>query len=89
MSHARTDELRRMAKALGLRYTRGYTLPGGRRVNEDTTTTLHPACVTFSEDEDGALWCEDAISPRQALALAMVVDEPLRADSSAAEDENE
>lgn len=72
MTHARTDELRRMAKALGLRYTRGYVLDGGRRVNEDTTTTLHPACVTFSEDEDGALWCEDAISPRQALALAMV-----------------
>jgi hypothetical protein len=89
MTHAKTDELRRMAKALGLRYTRGYTLPGGRRVNEDTTTTLHPACVTFSEDEDGALWVEDAISPRQALALAMVAGEPLRADSSVEWDENE
>ena len=75
MAHARTDELRRMAKALGVRYTCGLTLAGWRRVNEDTTTTLHPACVTFSEDEDGALWCEDAVSPRQALALAMVVDE--------------
>lgn len=75
MTHARTDELRRMAAALGIRYTCGHTLDGGRRANEDTTTTLHPACVTFSEDEDGALWVEDAISPRQALALAMVVDE--------------
>lgn len=74
MTHARTDELRRMAKALGIRYTRGYVMGDGRRVNEDSVTTLHPACVTFSEDEDGALWCEDAISPRQALALAMVVD---------------
>jgi hypothetical protein len=75
MAHERTDELRRMAKALGLRYTRGYSMGDGRRVNEDATTTLYPACVTFSEDEDGALWVEDAISPRQALALALVVDE--------------
>lgn len=75
MTHEKTDALRRMAKALGLRYTRGYVLDGGRRMNEDTTTTLYPSCVTFSEDEDGALWVEDAISPRQALALALVVDE--------------
>lgn len=74
MTHARTDELRRMATALGIRYTRGYVM-GDKRVDEDTTTTLYPACVTFSEDEDGALWCEDAISPRQALALVMVVSD--------------
>ena len=75
MAHDKTDELRRMAKALGLRYTRGYSMGDGRRVDEDTVTTLYPACVAFSEDEDGALWVEDAISPRQALALALVVDE--------------
>ena len=75
MTHAKTDELRRMASALGIRYTRGLTLAGGKRVDEDTTTTLYPACVTFSEDEDGALWVEDAVSPRQALALAMVVSD--------------
>lgn len=74
MTHEKTDTLRAMASALGIRYTRGYVM-GDRRVNEDTTTTLYPSCVTFSEDEDGALWVEDAISPRQALALAMVVDE--------------
>lgn len=74
MTHEKTDTLRCMAAALGIRYTRGYVM-GDRRVNEDTTTTLYPSCVTFSEDEDGALWCEDAVSPRQALALAMVVDE--------------
>ena len=73
MTHEKTDTLRRMAAALGLRYTRGYVMDD-RRVNEDTTTTLHPSCITFSEDEDGALWVEDAISPRQALALAMVVE---------------
>ena len=78
MAHDKTDELRRMAKALGLRYTRGYTLPGGRRVNEENVTTLWPvqgdasASLTFEEDEDGHLWCEDDLTPLQALMLAMV-----------------
>ena len=73
MSDGRTEALRRMAKALGMRYTRGYNL-GGRRVDEDRVTTLYPACVTFEEDEDGNLWCEDALSVRQALALGLVVE---------------
>lgn len=74
MSDGRTEALRRMAEALGMRYTRGYNL-GGRRVDEDRVTTLYPACVTFSEDEDGALWVEDAVTPRQAVALAMAREE--------------
>lgn len=74
MSDGRTKALRRMAKALGMRYTRGYSM-GGRRVDEDRVTTLYPACVTFSEDEDGALWVEDAVTPRQAVALAMAREE--------------
>jgi hypothetical protein len=30
--------------------------------------------VTVEEDEDGHLWCEDALSVRQALALGLVVE---------------
>jgi hypothetical protein len=74
---SKTDELRAVAEALGLRVTHGYTLPGGRRVNEENVTTLWPGndpqlSLTFEEDEDGHLWCEDDLTPLQALMLAMV-----------------
>jgi hypothetical protein len=75
---SKTDELRAVAEALGLRVTHGYTLPGGRRVNEENVTTLWAregdasTSLTFEEDEDGHLWCEDDLTPLQALMLAMV-----------------
>ena len=68
---AGTEALRAAASALGVRYTRGYVLAGGRRVNEDNVTTLYPACVTVSEDADGNMWVEDPVTPLQALAVAM------------------
>lgn len=70
-----TAKLRAAARLLGMRYTRGYRIGAeGRRINADNVTTLYPACVTFEEDEDGNLWCEDALSVRQALALGLVVE---------------
>lgn len=70
-----TERLRTVARLLGMRYTRGYRIGAeGRRINADNVTTLYPACVTFEEDEDGNLWCEDALSVRQALALGLVVE---------------
>ena len=75
----KTDELRAMASALGIRYTCGLVC-GDHRVNEDSVTTLYrqvggpSRSVTFEEDADGALWVADEVSPRQAVALAMVDD---------------
>lgn len=70
-----TERLRAAARLLGMRYTRGYRIGAdGRRINADNVTTLYPACVTVEEDEDGHLWCEDALSVRQALALGLVVE---------------
>jgi hypothetical protein len=70
-----TERLRAVARLLGMRYTRGYRIGAeGRRINADNVTTLYPACVTFEEDEDGHLWCEDALSVRQALAMGLVVE---------------
>lgn len=78
MTHDKTATLRCMAAALGIRYTRGLTLEGGRRVNEDSVTTLHPTpdvadSVCVEEDEDGALWVADPVTPRQALLLALAM----------------
>lgn len=70
-----TAQLRAVARLLGMRYTRGYRIGAdGRRINEDNVTTLYPSRVTVEEDEDGHLWCEDALSVRQALALGLVVE---------------
>lgn len=70
-----TERLRAVARLLGMRYTRGYHVgETGRRINEDNVTTLYPSRVTLEEDEDGHLWCEDALSVRQALALGLVVE---------------
>lgn len=79
MPHDKTSTLRCMAAALGIRYTRGYVM-GDRRVNEDSVTTLHPTpdvadSVCIEEDEDGALWVADAVTPRQAIVLALARDD--------------
>ncbi len=74
----KTDALRAMADERGVRWTAGYRLEG-RVVNEDDVTCVWPVegradlTLTFAEDEDGHLWCEDELSPAQALAAAMAV----------------
>lgn len=72
MSHERTERLRELASAVGLRYARGYRMPDGRTLDGESVTTLYPSRLTFSEDEDGHLWCEDDLDPVQALVLGMV-----------------
>lgn len=68
-----TAKLREAAKALGMRYRRGYSIgEDGRRINTDNITTLYPGGMTVEEDEDGNLWCDDPLSVRQALAIALI-----------------
>lgn len=72
-----TERLRELALARGLEVRHGWSLPGGRRVDDDRVTTVYavpgdPASsLTFEEDEDGNLWCADDMSPRQALGAVL------------------
>ena len=77
MSHGRTDELRGICDMLGIRYTVGLQSEDGRRTDEDRVTTIWAreddasSSTAFEEDEDGALWCADALSPVQAVSAAV------------------
>lgn len=66
-----TRDLRRGARARGIRVTEGLVV-GGRRINRDDTTTPWCAdgehCVTFEEDDDG-LFCADPLTSDEALML--------------------
>lgn len=75
-----TDSLRDALEALGVKYTCGYTMKGGKAVNEDNVTCVWPDndprhTVTF-EEEDGygcepCLHVEDGITVTQAIAIAL------------------
>lgn len=69
---APTEELRELALTRGLEVRHGWSLPGGRRVDDDRVTTVYavpgdPASSLTFEEDDGALWCADDMSPRQAV----------------------
>lgn len=74
---SKTEELRRLASRQDVLWTAGYELSDGRRVNRDNVTTIWPvkgdaaSSLTFYEDEAGALWCEDEVSPAQAMGAAV------------------
>ena len=71
-----TERLRELARACEITYTCGYKV-SGRRIQEDTVTALYAidgdaeSSITIEQDEDGALWVVDAVTPMQAVGLAM------------------
>ena len=73
---ATTERLRAAADAAGVPWRAGLVEGSPeRRVDLGTATALGPTdaeSLTLTEDGDGNLWCEDALSVRQALALAHV-----------------
>ena len=70
-----TELLRAECRRSGVRYTRGYTLADGRRVNEDNVTCIwrdnDPVNTLTFEEDDGALFCADNMSVAQCIAAAM------------------
>ena len=84
MAYEKTRQLRASLDALGIRYTRGYSLgsdewkkPTDERTDLDRVTCVWPRSadaahsVTFEEDEWGDMWVADEVTPAQALALAL------------------
>lgn len=84
MAYTKTDALRAALDALGIRYTRGYSLgsaewrkPTEQRTDLERVTCVWPRSadvthsVTFEEDEGGCMWVADDVTPAQALALAL------------------
>lgn len=71
-----TERLRELARACEITYTCGYKV-SGRRIQEDTVTALYAidgdvtSSITIEQDEDGALWVMDAVTPVQAVGLAL------------------
>lgn len=68
-----TALLRSEAAKRGAYYTTGYGLSDGRRIMEDSVTSIWangtPRMVTFEEHDDGNLVCADAITPGEALRM--------------------
>ena len=74
MAHEMTEELRAECRRRGIRFTLGYTLSGGRRINEYNVTFIwvddDPANTLSFEEDDGALFCADSMSVAQCIAAA-------------------
>lgn len=71
-----TTELRAMLESVGMEYTKGYYGPHGRRSHTDNVTAIWPVrgepCQSFTvAEEDGTLFCEDGITPKMAVWMAV------------------
>jgi hypothetical protein len=67
----KTRALRAECDRRGIAYSKGYLLKG-RRINEDTVTTLWDGTdddrgLSFEEDENGELYCADAMTIEECI----------------------
>ena len=71
MDVSKTVELRRACDERGIKYSKGYLLKG-RRINEDTVTTIWDGTdgdrgLSFVEDGNGELYCDDAMTIEECI----------------------
>ena len=71
MNVSKTVELRKACDERGIAYSKGYLLKG-RKINEDTVTTLWNGTdddrgLSFEEDESGELYCADAMTIEECI----------------------
>lgn len=73
MMYPKTEELRAKATTLGIYYTTGYSIEGGKRVNEDNVTSLwdakHGKMVTVEESMPWDLYLVDPVDIDVVLGL--------------------
>ena len=74
MDYPLTGELRRLLTVMSMDYMKGYLLSDGRRVDDESVTTVmaeHARPLTFEETRHG-LVCVDALTTEQAFFLAAI-----------------